>query len=61
MSDDKKPSATLPTSTIEHNRRLDAQALRQEQPDERAPWYERWREKFFVTPYSTWRGLFERH
>ena len=30
MSDDTKPSATLPTSTIEHNRRLDAQALRQE-------------------------------
>ena len=33
MSDDKKPSATLPTSTIEHNKRLDAQALRQEQID----------------------------
>jgi len=61
MSDDKKLSATLPTSIIEHNKRLDAQALRQEQLDERAPWYERWREKFFVTPYSTWRGLFGRH
>lgn len=61
MSDATKPSATLPTSTIEHNKRLDAQALRQERLDETAPWYERWRAKFFVTAYSTWRGLFARH
>jgi hypothetical protein len=57
MSDD--PKATLPTSTTEYNKKLDAQIIRKEPFDETAPWYERWRDQFFATAYSTVRAWFQ--
>jgi hypothetical protein len=57
MSDDES-RATLPTSTLQHNIKLDAAILKKETPDRDAPW---WQRRFLATLYSTWRGLFERH
>ncbi len=58
MSDDE-PRATLPTSTVEHNKKLDAEILKREPPDRHAPWWQRG--YWATTLYSTWRGLRERH
>jgi hypothetical protein len=54
VSDD--PKATLPTSTLDHNKKLDNQIIRQEPFDKTAPWYERWRDRLFATAYSTIKG-----
>jgi hypothetical protein len=41
--------ATLPSSTVEHNKELDRQIVDREQPDRDAPW---WQRKFFATTWS---------
>jgi hypothetical protein len=58
MMDEGDPRATLPTSTIKHNIKLDEAITKNEPPDRNAPGWER---RFLATLYSTWRGLFERH
>jgi hypothetical protein len=45
-----KSESTLPTSTVEHNKKLDDLALKQEPIDRDAPW---WQRKFFATTWST--------
>jgi hypothetical protein len=54
----RRTKGQLPTSTVEHNKKLDAEILKREPPDRDAPW---WQRKFWATLYSTWRGLRERH
>ena len=44
------PESTLPSSTKDHNKILDAQILKQEPPDYDAPWFGR---RFFATAWST--------
>jgi hypothetical protein len=49
---------TIPTSTHEHNKVLDAQILRKEQPDEitrEASWYRRLWEATAYTTLKRWR------
>jgi hypothetical protein len=51
-----KNESTLPTSTKEHNKMLDAQIADKEPPDYDAPWFER---RYFATAWSTvkaWLG-----
>ena len=57
MSDDE-PRATLPTSTAQHNIRLDEAIIKNEPPDRDAPW---WQRRYFATLYSTLKGFFDRH
>ena len=57
MSDDE-PRATLPTSTAQHNVRLDEAIIKNEPPDRDAPW---WQRRYFATLYSTLKGFFDRH
>ncbi len=49
MSDDE-PRATLPTSTVRHNKKLDEEILKKEPPDRDAPW---WQRMHWATLYST--------
>jgi len=52
MSNTQTESTTLPTSTIAHNVKLDAEILRQDPPDQNAPWWQR----KFATLASTMRS-----
>lgn len=53
------PSSVLPSSTVQHNRELDEQILRQEPPDDltrAAAW---WQRRYFATAYSTIKSWFQ--
>ena len=49
-------SATLPTSTREHNKQLDKQITDQEPPDHDAPWRQR---RYWATLWSTVKKRFQ--
>jgi hypothetical protein len=55
MSEDE-PKATLPTSTTEFNKKLDAQIIEKEPPDYDAPYFER---RYLATLWSTVRSWFQ--
>jgi hypothetical protein len=49
-------TATLPSSTKEHNKKLDKLVTEREPPDRNAPWWER---RHWATMWSTVRGWFQ--
>jgi hypothetical protein len=55
MTDDGKPSATVPTSAKKHNIKLDEAAERQEPIDWDAPWRQR---RSWATLWSTMKGAY---